>query len=453
MLGLSAGAPGMALPTVVATAEGQIGETPGPTDKLFGSRFESIRGQAGDLIFGGIFVEGGAMPPPPEVAFITDRIHGTSGPSEVGATASLFMHVDKVAPASAWSRNAANDGDFVAFSFAVDGSMVATMTVRLATFDESGTQMIDVPIATDVETFFVPDPTFAKTGVAVDNQGRATVTYTDFNAGAPKVRAVRVNASTGAIIDPVFDVSNTPHGLPEVALLDPAGNRLIVASSDFADIRGNIVDFTGPSPVVGTEFPINSTVPALFDINPVVAADPATGNFTVAWEDVSGVAGNPVDIRARRFDADGNPIGADFVVNTTTADAQGQPAAAYGSGGESVIVRAGDAASPVTDVLDVFAQAYDASGNPIGGEVTVNTTLTDVQDRPAVRFLPEQDVQGRPQFAVVWRDVGDLDGSSPSGTGTSYKCFAIDPDLEVPIFEDGFETGDTSSWSTTNENP
>ncbi len=44
---------------------------------------------------------------------------------------------------------------------------------------------------------------------------------------------------------------------------------------------------------------------------------------------------NPVDVRARRFDAMGNPVGNDFVVNTTTAAAQGQPAAAFGPGGES----------------------------------------------------------------------------------------------------------------------
>ncbi len=68
-----------------------------------------------------------------------------------------------------------------------------------------------------------------------------------------------------------------------------------------------------------------------------------------------------------------------------------------------------------------------------------------------MRFLPEKDAQGRPQFTVVWRDVGTADGASPRGTGVSYKCFAIDGlgPPPVPIFEDGFESGDTSSWSSS----
>ena len=37
------------------------------------------------------------------------------------------------------------------------------------------------------------------------------------------------------------------HAGSEVALLDPAGNRLIVPTSDFLTIRGNIIDTTGPS--------------------------------------------------------------------------------------------------------------------------------------------------------------------------------------------------------------
>ncbi len=441
--------PASGQPTVVATAEGQIGETPGSADKVEGARFESIRGQAGDLLFGGILVFGGPMPPPPAMQFVTDRIHGTPNPSQVGATASLFSNVFRVAPAAARSRNAADDGDFVAFSFAVDGAMANTQTVRIATFDETGSSLIDIPVATDVPTF--PDPTLNETGVAVDDQGRATVVYTEFDMGSPKVEAVRLDSGSGSVLDPAFLIVDGRAG-SDVALLDPSGERLVIPTTDFGSIKGKIVDFTGTSPVVLPEFPINSTVPAIAALNPAVAADPATGSFIATWEDVSATSGNPVDIRARRFDAMGNPIGNDFVVNTTTANAQGQPAVAVGPGGESVVAWAGDA-TVSQDELDVFAQVYDAMGNPIGGEIRVNTTTTDFQDRPDVRFLPEQDAQGRPQFAVVWRDATNADGSLPNGTGRSYKCFSIDPGNEVPIFEDGFESGDTTSWSSQQENP
>ncbi len=95
--------PATAGPTVVPTAEGQIGEVPGVNDRIEGTRFESIRGQAGDVLLGGLLVFGGAMPPPPELSFLTDRIHGTSDPIPVDSTADLFNNVFKLPPASARS--------------------------------------------------------------------------------------------------------------------------------------------------------------------------------------------------------------------------------------------------------------------------------------------------------------------------------------------------------------
>ncbi len=144
-----------------------------------------------------------------------------------------------------------------------------------------------------------------------------------------------------------------------------------------------------------------------------------------------------------RFDAQGNPVGDDFVVNTTIANDQGQPDVAYGPNGESAIVWAG-----FDGDLDVFAQAYDPSGQPIGGELKVNSVDAGEQSKPIVRFLPGPDAEGRVQFVVAWRDlVSDAD-PTPNGTGTSYRCFSIEGDPQL-IFEDGFESGDTSSWSCT----
>ncbi|MEM7582426.1 MAG: hypothetical protein AAF560_03520 [Acidobacteriota bacterium] len=441
-------------PSVVPTAEGQIGETPGLSDQLLGTRFESIRGQPGDILLGGIFVFGGATPPPPEFQFINDRIHNMPDPVPVGSTASIFANVEKVAPDSAWARNAADDGDFVAFSFAVDGAMPETMTVRIATYDENGNVQAQVPIAEDIGTFTaIIDPRFAKTGVAVDNQGRVTVAYTELSmAGLPRVRATRADATTGAVIDPDFLVNDAIRGNPDVALLDPEGNRLVVVMEDLTAgprIRGNIIDFSGGTPVVLPEFTVNTTVAAFGDVIAAVAADPANGDFTVVWEHTTTTPGDPIDVRGRRFDAMGNPIGDDFRVNTTTANAQAQPAVAYGPENLSAVAWTGDSTMPTgTDDLDVFLQVYDADGNPLGGEIKVNTFDANTQDRPSVKFLQRRDPQGRPQVAVVWRDTGNAAGINPRGTGTTYRCFSIngfeDPQ---PIFADGFESGDTSSWS------
>lgn len=430
----------------VATAEGQFGDTPSMDDQFFGSRFEPIRGNPDEVLLGGLFVFGGSVPPPPAMAFFTDKILGAPGATEQLSIPSPFVHVAKSPPASARSRNATNTGDFIAFSFAVDGVMPQTMSLRVATFDEKGDSMVEIPVAT-VGTF--PDPAFNDTGVAVDDQGRVTVAYTDLTSLAPlslEAKAQRFDGITGLPIGGTIPLNATGETNVDVALLDPAGNRLIIATADFSTgaLIGRFLDTTGATPLVLPEFMINSGV-GFSNVNPAVAADPSSGRFTVAWESLSGVVGDPVNVRARRFDADGNPIGNDFQVNTTTENGQGQPAVAFGPGGESVVAWAGDGAGP--EDLDVFAQAYDAQGNPIGGEFRVNTFTANVQDRPSVLFLPELGLEGQPQFVVGWRDVGDSSGNEPRGTGLSYKVFLLEDEDTNTIFDDGFESGDTSSWS------
>ncbi|MCH9651381.1 MAG: hypothetical protein K0U98_24355 [Deltaproteobacteria bacterium] len=432
-------------PTVVPTAEGQIGEVlDAGNDNITGISFESIRGQPGDILFGGLVFLGGAPPGPPEFSFSTDEIHNDSNPVALGTTPALFTSVTRLPPRSSWSRNAADDGDFVAFAFASDDLAANSMRIDVKVFNEVG-QELSTPAIPNLVGF--PDPAINDLGVATDREGRVTVAYTELTQGQPtRVRAQRFDGLTGLPIGGVIPVSDDGHAYPDVALLDPAGDLFMVPTSDFDHIRGNIVDVSGPTPVVMPEFSI-STTPGFANFNPKVAADPQTGISIVVWENLSAVPGNPADILGRRFDADGNELGPEFVVNTTTANAQGQPAVAVGPDGLTVVSWTSEPGVQGNE-LDVMAQVYGADGNPIGGEIQVNTETDGVQDKPAVRFLPESDSQGRPQFTVAWRDVNVGDGSLPNGTGTSYKCFSIeglgDP---TAIFADGFESGDTSSWS------
>ncbi len=434
-------------PVVVPTAEGQIGEVlDAGNDNITGVSIESVRGQTGDILLGGLTFFGGGPPGPPEFTFVADEIHDDSNPLALTSTPALFTSVTRLPPRSARSRNADDDGDLVAFAFAIDDAAANSMRINVQVFNEVG-QVVSTPSIPNLVGF--PDPAFNDLGVAVDQEGRVIVAYTELTMGQPtRVRAQRFDGLTGSPIDADFLVSDDGHAYPTAALLDPAGNRLVVPSSDFDHIRGNIVDLSGPTPVVMPEFTI-STTPGFANFNPKVAADSELGDFLVAWENLTGIQGNPADIRARRFDADGNPLGPEFRVNTTTANSQGQPAVAYGPQGLSAIAWTSEPGVQGNE-LDVFAQVYGPDGTPIGNEIRVNTETDGVQDKPAVRFLPEADNQGRPQFTVAWRDVKVGDGSLPNGTGTSYKCFSIegfgDP---TAIFADGFESGDTSSWTDT----
>lgn len=457
LLNLSSASSVLAQPAVVATAEGQIGNMPGVNDKFTGAQFEPLGGRTGEVILGGLFIFAGTPPPPPEFSFITDRLNLTPNPQSVNSFTGSFDNVFKLPPDSARSRNAADNNDFVVFSFALDGSMPDTMAVRIATFDESGQAITNIPID-NIRTFIPPfpgippDPSIADTAIAVDNQGRVTVVYSEFNTNnLPQIKAQRLDAVTGQLLGGSINIGSEGNVSPDIALLDPAGNRLLIPTTDINSnsVRAYILDTTGPTPLVLPEFPI-STTPGLVNINPAVAADPNTGAFTVVWENITGTQGDPVDVRARRFDAEGNPIDNDFIVNTTTANTQGQPAVAYGNSGESAVVWAGTGQT-AQDQLDVFAQVYDASGQPIGGEFRMNTQTIGEQSKPAVRWLPDPDAQGQPQFAAVWRDVVGNGDETPIGTGNRYRCFSIDDTTDFnEIFAEGFESGDTSSWCDSN---
>jgi hypothetical protein len=85
----------------------------------------------------------------------------------------------------------------------------------------------------------------------------------------------------------------------------------------------------------GPEFQVNSTTGGS-KLYPVAAmAD--DGDFVVAWWDNSGRDGDQGGVFARRFDGDGDALGADFQVNTYTPGVQWLPGAAMTAEGDFVI--------------------------------------------------------------------------------------------------------------------
>ena len=81
----------------------------------------------------------------------------------------------------------------------------------------------------------------------------------------------------------------------------------------------------------------------------------------------------------------------------------------------------------------IFGQRFDNAGDPQGGEFQINSYTTSAQSLPAVASDADGDL------VVAWN--GNLqDGSSYGVFGQRYG------DL---IFQDGFESGDTSRWSAT----
>jgi hypothetical protein len=155
-----------------------------------------------------------------------------------------------------------------------------------------------------------------------------------------------------------------------------------------------------PGDPVGAEFQVN-TYTTDRQSDPAVAPDPM-GGFVVVWES-PGSAGDADRnaVLARRFDAAGVPVGAEFQVNTwTTGDQFSAAVAANGSQG-FIVVWQSNGGSPGTDTdgNSVQGQLLDATGSPLGGEFQVNTYTTEFQGIPALTALADG-------FVVVWQSRG-----------------------------------------------
>ena len=121
---------------------------------------------------------------------------------------------------------------------------------------------------------------------------------------------------------------------------------------------------------------------------PAIAGDlGASSRFVVAWEDSSpGDAPRTANaIRARLFSADGMPIGVELQVDSGSAASRGEADTVFTAGSELVVAWHEDGADG--DGYGVRARRFDADGMPIGVELEVNSTTANDQTDPAVAAL------------------------------------------------------------------
>jgi hypothetical protein len=212
-----------------------------------------------------------------------------------------------------------------------------------------------------------------------------------------------------------------------------AGGRFVVVwisegqDGDAAGVFGQRFDAAGQP--IGMEFRVNSyTTGAQY--GPAVAMD-ARGRFVVAW-DSTGQDGSSYGIYAQRYDAAGQPLGGEFRGNSYTTDSQRRPAVAAAAGGFIVVW---ESAGRDGSGYGIFAQRYDAAGQPAGGEFRVNTYTTSNQRMPAVAMA----VGG--SFVVVW--------SSNAQDGSGYGIFAQRYDAAGQVLGSEFQVNSYTTLSQT----
>jgi hypothetical protein len=151
--------------------------------------------------------------------------------------------------------------------------------------------------------------------------------------------------------------------------------------------------------------------------------------FAAAWQS-DNHDGSVTAVIARRFDANGVPLGGDLQVNTFTTGSQGRPSVAAAADGRFVV--AWTSVMQDGDYGGVFLRRYDASGNAAGPETQVNVYTTAAQESVRVAMT------GDGGFVVAWTSEGQ-DGSGAGVFARRYDASgaALADEFQVNTYTTG----------------
>lgn len=278
----------------------------------------------------------------------------------------------------------------------------------------------------NVETDFQDDP-----AIATDADGNYVVVWVHYGQAPdrPTVGNIRGEGNilaqrysrTGQRLGPQFVVSSFTAGNqiePDVAM-DRFGNFVVVWSGQGQVGQGAnaVVDdrgvwarvFNADGIPLGDQFLVNQTTVAVQD-QPAVAMD-AMGNFVVTWSSNAATLDH-YGIWGRRFASDGTPLSNEFLVNATVNPAQVRSDVAMDDSGNFVVVWQSDGQDGAG--WGIYGQRFDANGNRVGPEFRVNDYT------PADQVAPQVAMDADGDFAVVWSSFYQ-DGSGYGVYGRRYS--------------------------------
>ena len=144
----------------------------------------------------------------------------------------------------------------------------------------------------------------------------------------------------------------------------------------------------------------------------------SSGGFVVTWE-VEEEESTDLDVYARLFDAEGQPAGWEFTVNSVVAGNQRKPAVAAWGYGAFIVVWESEGHDG--DGYGVFGQLFLPGGDKIATEFQINTSTAFDQMNPAVT------VGLGPAFLVAWQCDGFFSGSA-GNYEICARAYDSDPD-------------------------
>lgn len=243
---------------------------------------------------------------------------------------------------------------------------------------------------------------------------------------------------------PVNTPTNVYQRSPAVAVLNDGtvvvawGSMNQVSATSLQDVYAQRFNATGQK--LGGEFLVNQFT-AYNQRTPAVAAL-ADGRFVIAWVSEQQRFENGADIYARFFRPDGLPDGNEFLLNTTTNPCA-NPALAPGSDGGFMAVWSERDLSNRSNSWDIVARPFNGAG--WGGTARrVNATLYGDQFAPRIAAIGTE-------YLVVWTSLGQ-DGSregvygrllwgdgAPAGDEFRVNTTTVSQQLHPVVASDGVE--------------
>jgi hypothetical protein len=238
--------------------------------------------------------------------------------------------------------------------------------------------------------------------VSLDADGDFVVTWrsADQDGSGDGVFARRFNAA-GAAQAAEFQVSLytlSGQSVPKVSL-DADGDFVVAWSSSGQDGSDQGVfarRFNAAGIAQGLEFQVNAYTTGL-QYNPSVSLD-TSGDFVVAWSS-NGQDGSGYGVFARRFAAAGIAQAVEFQVNSYTPGAQYLGSVSLDADGDFVVVWRSSGQDGLG--YGIFARRFDAAGPALAAEFQVNTYTTGTQHFPSVSLDADGD------FVVAWESNQD----------------------------------------------
>ncbi|MFG5384454.1 tandem-95 repeat protein, partial [Yoonia sp. R2-816] len=188
-------------------------------------------------------------------------------------------------------------------------------------------------------------------------------------------------------------------------------------------IKARIFDENGVEIV--SEFLVNEFTDGRQGLPSVTAL--ADGQFAVSWESFDQQQGDTdLAIKARIFDATGSEIVSEFLVNEATDGPQTSPSVAALANGYFIVTWRSAEQGGTSDGV-IKARIFDATGNELVSEFLVNEFTNGDQRNPSVTALEDG------KFVVTWQSYAVQQGD-PSGYVVKARIFDANGDEVVSEF-------------------